>query len=516
VRTVSRTTKIWLIGLGIVGSVVIGSIGFLLSFDNLTRAGERWGFGDRSSWFAAGVDASILTFLVVDLILVIFDVKFGLLRRLAHLMTAATVFFNATAHGNPLDHPVRSLAHGLMPVLFVSGIEAGRRVLIKQAALERGREHDPIPAHRWFLAPWATWSLFRRMRLWDVRSYTLAVTLERDRAIYDVYLKHREELEAGHEEGKVGALDRLPMTMKRFGLSVDDALALPAKMKRDEQQRQQDAAHEALLLELDKERGEAEAEKQRLLMQGEIDRVRASVKADTGVAGAEAETAEAEARLRATTVLNAAQRAAAAAERQAAAEAAAEESAKIAEERSKEQAANAQAAEDAARVLEADRKQAEESARIAAAQANEQAVNAQAAEDAARVLEADRRAAEAERQAAEERSKAVEIRNTTARLKLRAAEHEALADLTARELRVRVVARLLIDTVPLADAQTLMPEVLVHLLQSAPVTGAQISDAIGGASESTASAHRAAALDLIARGYNHLTGRDPDVRTAER
>ncbi|RSS50076.1 DUF2637 domain-containing protein, partial [Streptomyces sp. WAC01280] len=390
-RTVSRRTKRLLIGFGIFGSVVIGAIGFLLSFDNLTTAGEKWGFGDRASWFAVGIDASILTFLVVDLVLVIFDVRFGLLRRLAHVMTGATVFFNATAHGNPLDHPVRSLAHGLMPVLFVSGIEAGRRILIKQAALEQGREHDPIPGHRWFLAPLPTWRLFRRMKLWEIRSYTTAVELERDRAIYAVYLKHREELEAGHKEGQVGALDRLPMTMKRFGMSVDEALALPAKMKRDEQQRRQNAAEAELHLELDQERAEAEAKKQRLLIKGEIAAVSASVKAGTGVAEAEADAAEAAARLQATTTLQAAERAATAAQRRAEEEEIAEESAKVAVERAKEKAALAKVAEDEARVVEAERKKTEESSKVAVERAKEKAALAKVAEDEARVLEAQRK-----------------------------------------------------------------------------------------------------------------------------
>ncbi|WP_331718198.1 DUF2637 domain-containing protein (plasmid) [Streptomyces virginiae] len=482
-RRVSRRTKNTLITFGVAGSVLIGVIGFLLSFDNLTAAGVKWGFGDRASWFAVGVDASILTFLVVDLILVIFDVRFGLPRFLAHAMTGATVFFNATAHGHPLDHPVRSLAHGLMPVFFVAGIEAGRRLLIKQAALERGRAYDPIPVHRWALAPWATYKLWRRMKLWEMRSYVQAISVERDRAIYDVWLKHREELEAGQEKGKVGALDRLPMTMKKFGMSVDEALALPDKMRRAEQERKQKADAAALQLELDQEKSEAEAEKQRLLVQGEIDALRASVKADTGVAQAQAEAATAGARLKATTALTAAQRAADAADRLATDEAAAAESVTVA-------AAKRKAAE-------AEREAAEAAREAAEAQLKADTDHAKAEAERAKAAEAQQRAAEAEAAASEASLRAATAREATAQILRRAVEAEDFAGFSQRERRVRTAARMLLAA-QAAD-------------EPYEITNAEIAAAIGVKSEGTASEHRADALALIGRGYDPTTGYDPDA-----
>ncbi|MFJ4577527.1 DUF2637 domain-containing protein [Streptomyces sp. NPDC088846] len=510
-RRVSRKTKISLIAFGITGSVLIGVIGFLLSFDNLTAAGVRWGFGDRASWFAVGVDVSILTFLVVDLILVIFDVRFGLPRFLAHLMTGATVFFNATAHGSPFEHPVRSVAHGLMPVFFVAGIEAGRRLLIKQAALERGREHDPIPLNRWALAPIATTRLFRRMKLWEIRSYTTAVDLERNRAIYEVWLKHREELESGKEDDQVGELDRLPMTMKKFGMSVEEALALPDKMRRDEQERKQKAAAAELHLTLAAEKSDAEAETERLRIQGEIDRVRASVKADTGVAEAEADAAEATARLQATTALQAAERAATAAERQAAAEADAEQSVKVAEAKAKEKAERAKLAEESAKeTAELAKKKASE-ALVAEADAKKSAAEAKTAEESAKVAEADRRVAEAEAEAAEARER-------TARANLAAAEAEDLAGFSQRQRRVRLVARMLLDSVPAEQTTGKFPSELADLIKAnSPVTNAQIAEAIGVKSEGTASEHAKEAIDLISRGYNHHShsAYDPDRATTQ-
>ncbi|MFF0747430.1 DUF2637 domain-containing protein [Streptomyces sp. NPDC004111] len=485
-RRIGRRTKAALIGGGIIGGVSVGGIGFVLSFDNLTAAGRTWGFGEGSAWFAAGVDISILTFLILDLVLVLFRVRFGALRTMAHVMTGATVFFNATAHGSVADHPVRALAHGLMPVLFVTAIEAGRRLLMKQTALEAGIEHDPVPLMRWVLAPYATLRMWRRMKLWQITSYTQLVELEKKRAIYNVWVQHREELEKGHEEGKIGALDRLPMVMKAFGMSVDEALALPAQMRRDEQRREQQAQAAALELTLEKEKHEASAEKERVRLQGEIASVRASARAETAVAESRARTIEAEAQLEATTALTAAERAAEAATRRAEEERAATEAADAAEARLREAEAVARTAEEEARALEWERKQTTERA---AAEKQE----AEAAAARQRHAEATARTAEANRRTAEETKRAADLRDQTAQITRRAIEAEDVADLSALQRRVRVVARMILaagspEAVDLATIEATINR-----------------------SMSVASTTKSEAVELLARGYNPARGYDPDV-----
>lgn len=477
-RKVSRRTKLILIGFGVAGSILIGTIGFLLSFDNLTAAGARWGFGDRSTWFAIGVDTSILTFLVVDLILVIFDVRWGVPRFLAHLMTGATVFFNATAHGSPFDHPVRSLAHGLMPIFFVAGIEAGRKLLVKEAALERGRAYDPIPIDRWALAPWPTYKLWRRMKLWELRSYEKAIKIERDRAIYDVWLQHRQEVEAGHKDGQVGALDRLPMTMKRFGLSVEEALALPGEMRRADQERKQKAAAASLQLTLEKEKADAAAEKERIVVQGEIAAVRAEVRAATGIAEARADAAETDARTQAALAERAGTRAVTEAERTAALEAAAEETATVAE-------AKARTAEAERATAEAARLTAEEKRRTAEAEHG-------ASEAAARAAEVDRLTALKEEATAKATASTETLKATAAEARRRASEAETAAleaedraKLSPRERTIHKTARLI-----LTEAGGVAEQLELQRVMDV------FNVALG-----TASGYRAEAAQLISGGY---------------
>ncbi|MEU8886108.1 DUF2637 domain-containing protein [Streptomyces hydrogenans] len=489
----------------------IAFVGFYLSFHNLTAAAQnRFGFPTigQARLFALGVDGAIVLFLAGDLFFVSRGRRtYWMLRPAAHLMTAATIWFNATAHGSLAQHWDKAIPHAAMPILFVVTIEAARHYLIQAAALEMGLGRTGAPLARWILAPRMTWAMWSRMKQWSY-TYEEAMALEQKRAIYGVWLQHREELEAGHEEGMVNALDRLPMTMKRFGLSVEDALALPDTMRREAQERQQKAEVAKLHLALAKEKADAEAEIERLKVQGDIDRVRASVKAGTGVAEAEGEAAEATARLQAATTLQAAERAATAAQRQADAEEAAEESARIATAEAQKKAALAKVAEDQARVLEAQRKQTEESSKLAIAKAQEKAALAKVAEDEARVLEG-------QRKVAEENARIEQARHAAAQTALRAAEAEALASLSARELRVRVVARLLIDSMPIETVRSLAPQDLAGRLQNLSITNAEIAQAIGGVSEPTASSHKTAAIELIARGYNHHTPYDPDTATKQ-
>ncbi|WP_327419716.1 DUF2637 domain-containing protein [Streptomyces sp. NBC_01233] len=505
-----QTTRRASIALGLVClffAPFVAFVGFYLSFGNLSMAGfERFGFPtmNKAKLFAGGVDGAIVLFLAADLFAVSRGRRaYRLLRPMAHVMTGATIWFNATAHGPVLDNLDKALPHAAMPILFVVCVEAGRDYLVQAASLEMGLGRQSAPLARWFLDPRTTFAMWSRMKQWD-KTYDEAMDLERRRAIYGVWLEHREELEAGHEDGQVSVLDKLPMKMKKFGLTVEEALALPDQMKADDQKRRQQAAAAKLQLELAEEKADAEAEKERLRVQGEIDRVRASVNADTGIAEARAEAATAGARLEATTALTAAQRAADAAEREAAAEAAAEESAKVATERAKEKAALAKVAEDDARVLEAERKKAEESAKLAVEQAKEKAALAKVVEDEARVLEG-------QRKVAEESARIEQARHAAAQDAVRAAEAESLASLSARDLRERIVARFLIDSLPIETVRSLAPENLAKQIQTLPITNAKIGELIGGASDSTASSHKTAAVELIARGYNHHTGYDPDL-----
>lgn len=153
--------------------------------------------------------------------------------------------------------------------------------------------------------------------------------------------------------------------------------------------------------------------------------------------------------------------------------------------------AKKRAAEANARVLEAE-------ARAAEAQKTKAADLAKAAIDNQRAAEATQRVAEAEKQAAEAKRRAAEARLQEAEITRRAVEAEDTANLTARQRRVRVVARMILAKAP------------------EDVSLEEVATAIGVTSGSTASTTKADAVALIEAGYDPARGIDPEApsRTA--
>ncbi|MEU0002433.1 DUF2637 domain-containing protein [Streptomyces microflavus] len=465
---VSRKVKVALGIAAVVGGCVMGAIGFYLSFGNLSKAGHTvFGFSeDDAPYFAIGVDVAIVTCLLLDLFMATIRTSWPLLRFLAHLMTVASVYFNAAAFGAIQDHPDKALSHGLMPVLFVIGVEAGRRILVHQAALPA--DHDTIPGHRWLLAVRPTWRIFKQMKLWN-EGYSEAMGRLRERAIFDAWNEYKADLaKAGLEEGSEAALARLPKKLEPFGLTVDEALALPDRMAREELRRQQEADKRARDLELERERAEHQAEKERLAHRKEMASLTADLSATEGVAGAQARGAVAEAEAKADAQARAASALSDAVESEEAAE------------------ANRRAAEAKAKAAEAE-------ARAAEAKAEKMTALAKTETEKAKALEAVHRAAEAEAGVAEAKKRAAEARDAAAQILRRAVEAEDAAGMSQRQRRVRIVARLLLAA---GDRE---------------VTNEELATAIGVKSEGTASEHRKDALALIQAGYDPARGFDPEA-----
>ncbi|MFB7619830.1 DUF2637 domain-containing protein, partial [Kitasatospora sp. NPDC056181] len=209
--------------LAAVGGAVLAGIGFSGSYAALRDLGFKHAFGDFSYAFPVGVDAGIVALLAMDLHLIRRGTPWPVLRFLAHGFTAATIYFNAASAGPLLADPTGTAMHAVIPVMFVAAVEAGRRLVIRITRIEAGHQSDGVPLHRWLLAPVRTPRLYRQMRLYRIPSYARAVELEQERIVYQVML----EREHGKDLKNVPSDLLLPLTMAPFGLSVDQALALP-------------------------------------------------------------------------------------------------------------------------------------------------------------------------------------------------------------------------------------------------------------------------------------------------
>ncbi|MFE0448611.1 DUF2637 domain-containing protein [Streptomyces fungicidicus] len=495
-----------------IGGTLVGVIGFAMSYSTLAKVALAWGFSKNlAPWFPVGVDASIIAFLALDLYLIRKDTPWPLLRMAAHGMTAATVWFNASSQGHIGDDPVQAASHGVMPVLFVIGVEAARRLIIQKARLEAGTAVDRIPLHRWILAPLDTPRFYRRMRLYAVASYEEMVRRQQDLIAYEQWLKrkHHGDLSKATDD------EKLPMTMAAYGYTVSEALALPEQQEREAQKRAEEAERRRLDAQTRRELAQKKAQADRLEADGELEAVRARVEGQTAQARAHAR-AQASAAERAAELEEAALETALVAEARARE---AEAQRKEAQEREAQAAADVRAAELERQAAEK-RKAAAEADQAAAAEA--QAIETQAvAESRAAAAEAERLAAETEKAAAETRRAAAEADRLTAEEEERAAtarantqaarEREAETEYRAAETRL-AAAEIERRAVEAEDVARLKPReravrrvarmILVAadgVAERLPLAGIQHELAVS--SPATASEYRQEAAELLAQGY---------------
>lgn len=183
----TRTHRI-LIGVVVAGALVIAAIGFAGSYAAVRELAERKGFGDFSLVFPIGIDAGICVLLSLDLLLTWMRIPFPLLRQTAWLLTAATIAFNgAAAWPDPLGVGM----HAVIPVLFVVAVEAARHAVGRIADITADKHMEGVRLTRWLLSPVPTFKLWRRMKLWELRSYEQVIKLEQDRLIYQARLQAR-------------------------------------------------------------------------------------------------------------------------------------------------------------------------------------------------------------------------------------------------------------------------------------------------------------------------------------
>ncbi len=183
----TRTHRV-LIGVVIAGAVVIAAIGFAGSYTAVRDLAEKKGFGDFSLVFPIGIDAGICVLLALDLLLTWIRIPFPLLRQTAWLLTAATIAFNgAAAWPDPLGVGM----HAVIPVLFVVTVEAARHAVGRIADITADKHMEGVRLTRWLLSPIPTFRLWRRMKLWELRSYEQVIKLEQDRMIYQARLQAR-------------------------------------------------------------------------------------------------------------------------------------------------------------------------------------------------------------------------------------------------------------------------------------------------------------------------------------
>ncbi|MFE0654211.1 DUF2637 domain-containing protein [Streptomyces sp. NPDC059534] len=497
-----------LLGVAAVGMPLVGIIGFAASYSALREFAVSIGlsdgpfFGSLAPWFPIGIDASIVALLALDLVMVRRGTPWPLLRFAAHAMTLVTVLFNATSEAVSSQdagvwaslsaEPLAAAGHAVMPILFVLGVEAARRLLMHAARIADGTQTARIPLHRWVLSPIRTARLYRRMRLAAVRSYTDMVEREQALEGYRVWLTQElgGSLKTATEE------QLLPMTMAPRGYTVEEALALPAKWKAEADERKAEEEDRKAEAEVAEAEREASLKIKQLESNSRIKAAESRIAAATRTAAArsESEAVQAEsqaetARVLAESATDAARLRAEqnrqAAERLAQTETEAMESAEAAAARhraAEDDKAAADIAATAARTRLETARQIEEVERLETQAA---AAAARRAADTLAVAEATRQAATLERQAKEELAAVIR-----AEAAIEAAED--FIRLTSRERNTRRVARMLLAAHPDGTPATAIN------IKALPLSDIMTRLAV---SQTTAGELRADAVALLVTGY---------------
>jgi hypothetical protein len=205
-----------LIGVVVSGALIIAGIGFAGSYAAVRELAIKKGFGNFSYVFPVGIDAGICVLLALDLLLTWIRIPFPLLRQTAWLLTAATIAFNgAAAWPDPLGVGM----HAVIPILFVVAVEAARHAVGRIADITADKHMEGVRITRWLLSPVPTFLLWRRMKLWELRSYDQVIKLEQERLVYQARL-HSRFGRAWRRKAPVESL--MPLRLARYGVPLTE------------------------------------------------------------------------------------------------------------------------------------------------------------------------------------------------------------------------------------------------------------------------------------------------------
>ena len=159
-------------------AAALGLLGFVNSFRAVARAAQA-SFGELAPTVPLGIDLAIAVFSAMDIVLARLDMRPRWVRLVPWTLTAVTIYLNAA--GQPAWSG--RVAHAVFPALWVVAVSLAAHVIRVRAQLTAGTAIDRIRASRWLLAPLRTALLWRRMVLWEIRSYPDALARERARLL---------------------------------------------------------------------------------------------------------------------------------------------------------------------------------------------------------------------------------------------------------------------------------------------------------------------------------------------
>ncbi|MEW2467893.1 DUF2637 domain-containing protein [Streptomyces sp. NPDC046994] len=478
----SRGEK-WLLAAGIGSGTGVGALGLASSYraleDKAAAAALQggWGWGEYAWMLPVGVDLGILTFSIVNLLLVKAEKPLAWVKWVPRVLTIVTIILNwstgATLQGK--------LGHAALAALWVVLSEIAAHLYAAHIGRLKGRRQmERIRFSRWVYQPVSSFRVNRLMKSWEITSYEEG--LERDRQLM-VYRSGLRSQYGRWWRFKASEENLQPLRLAAYGMTISQALEEPDRQeaandlreqKRDLQRAQ--ARLQRIEAESQVKTAELQAEAAEVRAQGELEAAKAEAQsaaslavqqaeADLQVRRAEAEAesrrlaAEAEAKVRELEAEEQQRQDELARQReknelswqseraQFLAQQRQEEHRRQAEARQLEAEEELKESAEASRLRRMKQEEDKQAAELEreAAEARAAAVEAalKADRDQLKRLEAESRANELERKVAEDAAAAEAARLKAAEDKLKAAELEAEARVTPAEREARQIAEMI-------------------------------------------------------------------------
>lgn len=159
------------------GGAVIGVVGFSLSFWSVADAARPY-LGWASWALPVLTDVAIFTLSGLSIFLEMHEIKARWIRLIPDALVGYTVYLNTATQPSVFGKAV----HAAGPLLWVAVVEIGAFTVRRLVGLSAEDRMDRVRFSRWILAPFGTFRLWRRMRLWEVTDYKVAVGREHERS----------------------------------------------------------------------------------------------------------------------------------------------------------------------------------------------------------------------------------------------------------------------------------------------------------------------------------------------
>ncbi|WP_369380346.1 DUF2637 domain-containing protein [Streptomyces sp. cg36] len=195
-------------------AVTAGTFGLILSFSTVSSWADTRGF-KFPPLVPLAVDFLIPASGVAYVLLVRLDIPLWWLRYAPWALTGVTVFLNIPKGSEAGIGEM--VGHAAMPAVWAFVTEVFIHVYRAKRGIRTGRRMESIRWARWLLAPVPTFRLWRRMKLWELRSYDQVLKLERERIAYRDHLRSRY----GWAWRRTAPVEsRMPLRLAKYGVPL--------------------------------------------------------------------------------------------------------------------------------------------------------------------------------------------------------------------------------------------------------------------------------------------------------